>query len=440
MINEAKNALAATAAESDSVNRRVAFGAFWALAGAMVSRSLTLASSVAASRILGTTGFGELGMIQSTQGLFGILAGAGMGLAATRFVAEYRTNDHPKARRCISFALFVAVVSAALLTPLLFLFAGPIAERLLHAPHLESEFQVSTGLIFFGTINGVQTGGIIGMGNFRTVAILNIIRGAVLCVLLVFGIMLWGVMGGVIGLVLTEAVAVVANQSALRCLFPHLRPCWPKSDAAWLELTSICRFSLLALSGSVCTTLVLWFANVLLVSEPEGYAALGIFNAADRWRQLLLFLPASISPLMLSMLSNLHGENDAAEYRRLVGLNLWINFGVVMVPSAIVALGAPWGMLVFGEEYRAGWITLAVLAVSSVAVTMNNALGQVLVSQGGIWSRFLLDVFLSAVLALTSWFLIPRLRDVGMAVSSLIAYGATALVLSWPVVRFMRAT
>jgi O-antigen/teichoic acid export membrane protein len=440
MVDKAKNEPAATAAESGSVSRRLALGAFWALVGAIVSRGLTLASSVAAGRILGTTGFGELGMIQSTQGLFGILAGAGMGLATTKFVAEYRTNDHPKAGRCIGFALFVAVVSAALLAPLLFVFAGLISERVLHAPHLESEFQVSTGLIFFGTINGVQTGGIVGMGNFRTVAILNIVRGAALCVLLVLGIMLWGVMGGVIGLVLTEVVAVLANQSALMHLFPHLRPRWPKSDEARLELITICRFSLLALSGSACTTLVLWFANVLLVSEPEGYAALGLFNAADRWRQLLLFLPASISPLMLSMLSNLHGRNDPAEYRRLVSLNLWINFGVVMVPSAIVALGAPWGMLVFGEEYRAGWMTLAVLAVSSVAVAMNNVLGQILVSKGGIWSRFLLDVFLSAVLALTSWFLIPQLRDLGMAVSSLIAYGATALVLSWPVVRCMRAT
>lgn len=96
-------------------------------------------------------------------------------------------------------------------------------------------------------------------------------------------------------------------------------------------------------------------------------------------------------------------------------------------------------MLVFGEEYRAGWMTLAVLAVSSVAVVMNNVLGQILVSQGWIWRRFQLDVFLSAVLALTSWFLIPQLRDLGMAVSSLIAYGATALALIWPVVRCMKA-
>jgi O-antigen/teichoic acid export membrane protein len=426
------------AAENESVSRRLAAGAFWALVGAVLSRGLTFASSVVAGRILGATGFGELGMIQSTQGLFGVLVGAGMGLAATKFVAECRANDRAKAERYIGFAIFVAVASAALLAPVLFLFAGLITGRILHAPHLESEFQVSTGLLFFGTVNGVQTGAIIGLGNFRTVAILNVVRCGTLCLLLVLGVVLWGVMGGVIGLVLTEAVAVLANQTALMRLFPFMRPRWPKNDAAWLELITFCRFGLLALSGSVCTTLALWFANVLLVSEPEGYAALGIFNAADRWRQLLLFLPASVSPLMLSMLSNLHGENNPAEYRRLVGLNVWISFGLVVVPSMIVALGAPWGMLVFGEEYRVGWMTLAVLALSSVAVAMNNVLGQILVSQGGIWSRFLFDIFLSAVLALTSWFLIPQILDLGMAVSSFIAYGATASALSWPVIRFMK--
>ena len=78
----ARSGLALSAAPGDSIARHFAIGAFWALVGAAVSRGLTLASSVVAGRLLGTTGFGEIGMIQSTQGLFGIVAGAGLGLAA----------------------------------------------------------------------------------------------------------------------------------------------------------------------------------------------------------------------------------------------------------------------------------------------------------------------------------------------------------------------
>src|SRR5437763_4155248 len=90
---------------------RFAIGAFWVLVGAVVSRGLTLASSVVAGRLLGTTGFGEVGMIQSTQGLLGVLAGAGMGLAATKFVAEYRASDSAKAERFVALAVLVSTIT-----------------------------------------------------------------------------------------------------------------------------------------------------------------------------------------------------------------------------------------------------------------------------------------------------------------------------------------
>ena len=76
MFAVTQNDSAAPAAERDSVRWRFAIGAFWALFGAVLSRGLTLVSSVLAGRLLGTTGFGEVGMIQSTQGMLGVLATA----------------------------------------------------------------------------------------------------------------------------------------------------------------------------------------------------------------------------------------------------------------------------------------------------------------------------------------------------------------------------
>ena len=443
---EAKSSLDTPIENNDSVRRRFAIGAFWALVGAVVSRGLTLAASVVAGRLLGTTGFGEVGMIQSTQGLFGVLAGAGMGLAATKFVAEYRATDRAKAGRCVSLALLVALAAGALASVVLFVISSAVASTVLHAPHLVTELQVATGLLFFGTLNGVQTGAIVGLGNFRTVAILNIIRGVCLFVMLIVGIYLDGVMGGVIGLVVTEGIAVLANQIALQRLLPELRMASPvvartpdrATSEAWNELITMCRFSGFALLGSICTTLALWFSNVVLVSQTDGYAALGLFNAADRWRQLLLFLPATISPLILSMLSNLHGKNDPAAYRQLVSANLWISVIVVLIPSAGIALGAPLAMGLFGEEYRGGSMTLVILAASSIAVVFNNVLGQILVSQGAIWGRFLLDVLLAAVLAVVCWQLIPLYHDQGMAWGHLAAYGVTAIALVFPAIYYMR--
>jgi O-antigen/teichoic acid export membrane protein len=95
-------------------------------------------------------------------------------------------------------------------------------------------------------------------------------------------------------------------------------------------------------------------------------------------------------------------------------------------------------MGLFGEEYRAGRMTLVILSASSVAVVLNNLLGQVLVSQGAVGGRFVLDVLLAAVLAVGSWQLIPIYREQGMALGSLIAFAVTAAALAGTTIRFMR--
>jgi O-antigen/teichoic acid export membrane protein len=434
----ARSGLAISGVPRDPLARHFAIGAFWALVGAAVSRGLTLASSVVAGRLLGTTGFGEIGMIQSTQGLFGIVAGAGLGLAATKFVAEFRSTDPVKTRRCATLATTIALVSGSVMALVLLACSGMMASSVLRAPHLTAELQVATGLVLFGTINGVQTGALVGLGDFRTLAVLSSIRGVCLCGFLIAGIAVGGVLGGVVGLVLTEAIAVLANQVALRRILPGTVICRDRR-AAWSELVPMCRFGGLSLLGSICTMSAMWFANLVLVAQPGGYASLGVFNAAERWRQLLLFLPASFSPVILTTLSNLHGRKDPDAYRRLFGLNLAVSAAVVVVPSIGIVLCAGPAMGLFGDEYRGGWMTLVILSASSVVVVLNNLLGQILVSRGAVMGRFVLDVLLAAVLALASWQLIPIYREQGMALGSLIAFAVTAAALAATTIHFMRA-
>lgn len=435
----ARSGLAISGVPRDPLARQFAIGAFWALVGAVVSRGLTLASSVAAGRLLGTTGFGEIGMIQSTQGLFGIVAGAGLGLAATKFVAEFRSTDPVKTGRCATLATTIALVSGSVMALVLLACSGVMASSVLRAPHLTAELQVATGLVLFGTINGVQTGALVGFGDFRTLAVLSSIRGVGQCGFLIAGIAVGGVLGGVVGLVLTEAIAVLANQVALRRSLPATVT-WRDRRAAWSELVPMCRFGGLSLLGSICTMSAMWFANLVLVAQPGGYPALGVFNAAERWRQLLLFLPASFSPVILTTLSNLHGRKDPDAYRRLFGLNLAVSVGVVVVPSIGIMLCAGPAMGLFGDEYRGGWMTLVILSASSVVVVLNNLLGQILVSRGAVMGRFVLDVLLAAVLALASWQLIPIYREQGMALGSLIAFAVTATALAATTIHFMRAS
>ncbi|MDQ3920568.1 MAG: oligosaccharide flippase family protein, partial [Acidobacteriota bacterium] len=58
--------------------------------------------AVIAARCLGRKGYGELGIIQSTVGMFQVFAGFGLGLTATKYVAEFKRQNPERAGHIIA--------------------------------------------------------------------------------------------------------------------------------------------------------------------------------------------------------------------------------------------------------------------------------------------------------------------------------------------------
>ena len=71
-----------------SLRARFAIGAFWSVVGAVISRGFLLVASILCARFLGKEGFGALGMIQSTAGMFGAFAGLGLGLTIAKGIVN----------------------------------------------------------------------------------------------------------------------------------------------------------------------------------------------------------------------------------------------------------------------------------------------------------------------------------------------------------------
>src|SRR5216683_7526188 len=82
--------------EASPMGYRLARGAFWSLVGTVLSRGLGLAAGIFVARTLGKEGFGQFGIIRGTVEMFGIFAGFGLGLTATKYVAELRQTDRQR--------------------------------------------------------------------------------------------------------------------------------------------------------------------------------------------------------------------------------------------------------------------------------------------------------------------------------------------------------
>jgi O-antigen/teichoic acid export membrane protein len=409
-----------------SLRARFTLGIVWSLAGAVVSRGFLLAASVACARFLGKEGFGALGMIQSTAGMFGVFAGLGLGLTATKYVAEFRRQDPAKTGRILALSASAAFVFGCMITVLLILLAPYLAKKVLATPQLAVPLAVGSGLVFFGAMNGAQTGALAGFEAFKTIARVNVLSGVASFPLIVLGVWRGGLQGAVWGSVAALAINWALNNRALRreCASANISY---QFASCHRELGILHRFSLPAFLASIVVGPGIWVCNALLVHQPQGYAQLGIYTAADKWRLLILFVPTSVFAMVLPVLSNLYGEGDGARFRKVFRANLQLNAGLALLAALLIAAFAAPIMAIYGNSFRGGRLILIVLAFSALPEALNTILKQPLVAAHLMWWRFAFDLLLVAVLVGLAWELIPKWGALGLAASYGLAYAVTSL-------------
>ena len=410
-----------------SVKSRFKEAAFWGIAGAVVSRAFNMLAWVACARILGKVAFGQLSMVQSTTGVFGVFAGMGLGLTATKYIAELRNSDPARAGRILGLAQLAAIVGGLAISTVLIASSHFLAVRTLAEPGLAMPLSIGSGLVLFGALNGFQIGALAGFEAFRTIAKVNIWAGLLSFPSIVGGAWFGQVRGAVTGLVLALAVNWLLNEIALRgeCSRAGVRL---RILDGLKELPVLVHFSVPALLASALVSPAMWVCNAWLIRQPNGYAELGVYAAADRWRLAILFIPASIAGPMLSMLSNLRGDGNTASFKRLFRTNLALTVGLVALLAIAIGCSAPLAMRLFGTGYVNGSKVLAVLACSAIAESLNTFLGQPLVTHS-MWKRFWFDALLIVSLLTSGWFLIPRWRGVGLAAAYGLAFMLTSFLL-----------
>ncbi len=81
--------------ERSDIARRMVSGLSWSLASIVAARVIVLFAGIVVARIMGQELYGEFGMAKSTLNMLMIFGSAGLGLTATKYIAEYR-KDNPQ--------------------------------------------------------------------------------------------------------------------------------------------------------------------------------------------------------------------------------------------------------------------------------------------------------------------------------------------------------
>ncbi len=397
----------------------------WTLIGALISRGLGLIASVVTARMLGLEGFGELGIIQSTVAMFGAFAGLGLGLTATKHVAEYRVKEPARAGRIIALSGVVAAISGAVMALGIVLVAGPLSEHSLAAPHLRGLIQFSAALVFLGALNGAQIGALAGLEAFKASARVNLWSGLVSLPMVIAGVRYGGLNGAVGGLAASLGVTLLLNHSALRSEARHagVRICLGLGEGQWSrEVRMLWQFSLPAMLCGFMILPVHWICTALLAQQTGGYAEMGVFNAANQWRIAILFVPQAMAGIVLPALASLHGEHDRARYLRVLSSNVALIGGVAMALALGVVLFSNLIVRSYGSVFQEGRWALVILAFSAVVLSVNQVLGIDLISRGKMWQVLHCNLVWASTLLATAFWLVPAWGACGLATAFMVSY------------------
>lgn len=422
--NGIKNSIARIKArlENSPVTYRLARGAFWSLVGGAISRVFAVLSSIIIARLLGREGYGEMGMVQSTIGMLAVLGGFGLGTTATKYIAQFRTTDIKKAGRIVNLSTTLSIVGGGLVMTACVLLSPALAKGILNRPDLAPLLSAASLLLFVSILNEVQFAVLAGFEAFRKIARINILQGISAPFLAVPCVLLYGIQGAIAALTISAAFGLIicCVASASECN-KHKILC--RYDASlWGEWQILWKFALPAMLSALMVAPAAWLANTMLVNQQSGYGELGLFNAANQWRMIVIFIPGLLTAAMLPVLSETHGRTDQSEFRQTVALNLRVTWVIALPLTAIaVLLGEPMAAL-FGKQFSGSSPIIIVLMISTFFNVVNGTVGSALAGSGRMWTGTMMNMGWAASLLLSAFLLVPSHGGLGLALAYLFAY------------------
>lgn len=369
-----------------SLKQRLLKGSFWSLLGAITGKGFVLLSFIWVARIIGQHAYGELGIIRSTINMFIAVSGMGIGYTASKYIAQYRNSDTKRAGEIYALSNIMSVSVGFIGAVVLILCSQYIAENSLKAPHLSVDIKIGAIVLFFTTINGIQSGALSGFEAFKPLAINTFISGFVQSLFLVVLSQFYGISGCIVALGIGCMSLGILNARSIR---RELNKCAITYNIRKIRkdtLGVLWKFSFPALLSSLIVIPVLWWAKTHLVAH-SGYNEMAIFDVADQWSLMVLFVPGTLAQIILPLLSNTLAEGTQSQYVKLVKVNICLNFVISVAVAFLVIMLGRSIMGLYGK-YFIELYPLYLMMIASVFMSVCNVVGQVIASRDKMWIGF----------------------------------------------------
>jgi O-antigen/teichoic acid export membrane protein len=408
--------------KNSPILKRIANGAFWSLTGVAMAKFLVLVAGIICARILGTAQFGELGIVRSTIGMFIVIGASGLGYTANKYIAEYRAvGNTQKIVQIYNLTIVFGVLVGIVITLAVLLSSRYLADSVLDNPGLEVSIRLGAILLFMSIFNSVQNGVLSGFEEFKTIAINTFISSVVEALGIIVGAYAYGTEGAIVGYGVSFIVWAIINYFSIKKVFSSenipMRYSWLSRE----DIFIIWNFSIPAAMNTIMVVPAFWIIKTLLVNFC-GYESLGIYEAADQWKVIILFVPGAIANILLPIFSNIQGAKNETSFAKTLNYSMLINGGVALILFVMVFFCQHLIINFYGSGFEDS-STLVVLCLSTVFSSIAQVMTLSLISKGMVWISFVFN-FIWALILIGSTYvmLINNVGVIALAWANVIAY------------------
>lgn len=422
---------------SGSFRRALVSGASWSVAGSVASRSLTLLTTVVAARVLGTEEFGQWSLLYATASVVVVFGSLGLAHTATKHVAEAH-QDPVRAMNVTRFTVTTAALAATTAAFCLALVSSAVSDAVFGDRSLATGVRWVAVWVLFAAVNVVQGGALSGFHEFRRYAVINLLSSLAGLLVVWPAATSYGVPGAVAAFAVAQGVACALNGVALRRVGRRLGV--PSSwRGAWSERSVLWHFALPAVLGSGLVVPVTWLANLYLSRGADGFRELAIFTAADQWRTILFFIPASMGSATLAVLTQRTSGGSELD-GGVLGRTAALNVTVTLLPAAVLMILAPWiSSALYGPGFSEAAWPMRILAATAVFMAASAVPSHALAAMSSMWLGFAVNAVWATVFGVVAIVAVPDGGARGLALAYLVSYALHAVLGATVTARMLRA-
>jgi O-antigen/teichoic acid export membrane protein len=413
--------------DSNSLYIRYLSAAAYTLSSGVLTRGALFLASIVLARLLGPRDYGAYSLIVASLLALTPFACLRLDIGLAKLIPELSVTAKGQVRKLVQSAYGLLALVAVPVAILVAAVADPAAHVLYHRPELVRYVRLTAPLLIALAAYHVAAGILMGIQDFRSLAIAQGVVSLVQVALTLPAAWLWRLNGALAAYALAWTFGVVlvvgfvAKGFARRGVRISLRCDWSP------ETAPLVRFSAGYLLATISWPLSFWCGNAVL-TRFRGLDSAGLFSVAFSFAAWTVFLPGYLTNPSLPFLSEACAAQRFEAFRTVVGRNLRLIW-LLASPLAIFITAGSKALidLLYGSRFAVAWPAACLLSLGAVFTGSVGVLSQGFAGSGRVWQAAAMNWLWILSFASLSLLLVTKWGVTGVSV----AYLAGTMLACW---------